>query len=138
MNNYKYLVNDKDFNVCVNVVGNDDNIIRNNGKNATLKGEEATGFTILRDSKTVDVYLSKNPFKKNANDVLIKSDQPQDDTGITSLHEIGGHAYNYQQKVTGTQNNRNTESFERKARDAYNGFYQKNNIRRQSVQIHKD
>ena len=72
----------------------------------------------------------------NKNGKLTPAIQRIDEQGITSIHEIGGHAYYFQQGVKGWDNDSETSSFEGRVRQFYRGKYLKNYIKRQPVIQH--
>jgi hypothetical protein len=136
VNNYKSLVEDKQFIVNVQVFNNDEKFIGKKGEETTLREQEAKGVTLLRNEKQADVFLSDSPLIRR-NGALSPEYQKEDEQGITSLHEIGGHSYYYSQKVFNKmENNSKTEQFERNARDSYDGKYLKNYIKKQEVKGH--
>jgi len=135
---YKSLADDKSFKVDVNVVDNDQKLDLGNGEMKSLKDNGWNGAAVpSADGKQTSVYISKEPFYKDpANGNFSKNPQTEDMQGIISIHEIGGHAYGYQQKIFGNQNNNQTEIFEGRVRSIYESKYIKNYIKNQPVMKH--
>lgn len=131
VDNFKSLVVDEKFNVELEVIPNDFKFLYNK-EETTLKEQIARGVTISDNNGLVRVYISNAPLLSNGKQEI----QKEDEQGITVLHELGGHAYFYQQGIRGSENNKRTEQFERKARDVYKGKYIKNYIKSQEVQQH--
>jgi len=141
IDHYKSLATDESFKANVQVVGNDQEFTGLNGESTTLRKQDARGITVLSsDGKSANVYLSSEPLYK-LDGKLTVSPQRLNEQGITSIHEIGGHAYYYQQGITnsgsnGSENNRLTSEFEGRVRPIYNSLYQKNYIRKQPITYH--
>jgi hypothetical protein len=108
-----------DYNITVQIVNNDDIIKIANGS-ITLRKEIAHGITVDHGNNTADVYISKRPLYKYDGEIRM---HPQTEAyqSITSLHEIGGHAYYYSQNIRGGENNRLTSEFENMCRDIFIG-----------------
>ena len=139
---YKTLVEKKDFNVNVQVKGNDEEIQDQNGGITTLRQQEARGLTVLSaDGKSANVYISEEPLYKQDGKWFVNP-QKQDEQGITSLHEIGGHAYYFSQGIyntgpNGKENNRLTSEFEGHARQVFKGKNLTNYIKKQPITYHR-
>ena len=136
---YKSLIENDDISVNVDLVDNDFKFDSPKGI-TSLSKEFAEGATVLSgktdEGKTlINVYISKNPMY-NDRGTLKSHPQREDVQGITSLHEIGGHAYYFSQKIYGYENNLKTEAFERRARDIYRGKHLPNYIKKQEVKSH--
>ena len=136
IDHYTTLVDDHDFQVNVNVVENDVKITDENG-NKSLYERGANGLAVLSDdNKSVEVYLSKKPFY-NDGSKNVKHPQTEDVRSIVSLHEIGGHAFFWQQKVYDYNLNiMHTSDFEMKARSIFKGKHLKDYIRNQPITKH--
>ena len=128
---YKTLIQDEDYDTYVYVVGNDEEFKDENGQTSTLRKRKATGVTVPSSAKEQSiVYLSEDPLVRIDGE-LRPTSQTLNEQGITSVHEIGGHAYYNQQGITNkTINNTLTTEFEGRMREIYNALYQKNYIRK--------
>ena len=133
---YKSLIDDQSFVVSVEMVDNDQVITRQDGTTTSLLERKAAGVTDYSEKNNrANVYLSREPLV-NKNGKLTPAIQRIDEQGITSIHEIGGHAYYFQQGVKGWDNDSETSSFEGRVRQFYRGKYLKNYIKRQPVIQH--
>lgn len=112
---------EKDYNVSVQVANNDEFIKTSKGR-TTLKKEFAMGMTVPTGEKSANVYISKYPIYQL--DGMIRR-RPLRDVyqSIAILHEIGGHAYYYSQKIFGAENYELTRVFENACRDIFTAAY---------------
>ena len=135
----KELTTNKTYKVVVELVDNNTKFdaVNEDGQwtKTTLRNEEAYGFSQPNKDKNsgCHVYISNHPQRKDG------SYHPQKDDymSITFLHEVGGHAYNYLNKIYGSANNRNTEAFEQICRDVFKGLFGSSDIHKGKVKQHK-
>ena len=135
-NHYSSLIKDEKHNVFVQVIGNNEEILKNNGETTTLVKWEAQGLTVW-DGKDSKVYISKEPLYKKDGD-LTKQPQRENEIGITAIHEIAGHAYYYSKNIHGDLNNSRTEDFDNSMRKVYKGLYMKNYFKHRPCPPHKN
>ncbi len=136
IDHYKSLVEDHNYQVNVSVVENDEQFMDENGNKTSLLANNANGLAVQsKDGKTTDVYLSRKPYYKDENDKLRVYPQRTDMRSIISIHEIGGHAYYFQQNDS--NNNYKTSDFESKVRSIFEGSHIKNYIKDQPLLRHE-
>ena len=121
---------EKDYNVSVQVVNNDEFIETSKGR-TTLEKEFAMGMTVPTGEKSANVYISKFPLYLFNGKVARR---PLRDVyqSIAIIHEIGGHAYYNSQEKYGAENNELTRVFENACRDIFTASYSRgtNEIRK--------
>ncbi len=117
---YKVLC-EGDYNVSVQIVNNNE-IIKTPKRRTTLEIEFSMGITVPIGERSASVYISRYPLYRisgrNARRPLRDVYQ-----SIAILHEIGGHAYYYSQKIYGSENNEQTRVFENACRDIFTASY---------------
>ena len=135
----KELTTNKTYKVVVELVDNNTKFdaVNEDGQwtKTTLRNEEAYGFSQPNKDKNLGchVYISNHPQRKDG----FYHPQKDDYMSITFLHEVGGHAYNYLNKIYGSANNRNTEAFEQICRDVFKGLFGSSDIHKGKVKQHK-
>lgn len=83
----------------------------------TMRGEKSTGIEISKPGRS-DVYISRNP-EYESGGKFFKEPQVLNIIGITSIHEIGGHAYYSYKGYQGHENNKMTTDFDNRIRQVY-------------------
>ena len=126
---YKSLIEDEDFDLNVQVVDRFELLEKGTPQETSLDKKNANGLTVYRreaktGKQTSTVYLGRICYITDEEGNLKERVQQDDWKGLTSIHEIGGHTYLYQQGVLSEyDNNRQTEKFETRMRQKYKRKY---------------
>jgi len=130
IDHFSSLSTNESYDVSVHVVDNDFYYHVNDGNENTLQGfvdekskDVALGVTLnSRDSKGVPsgarVYISSQPLDSKRGKIT-KRKYSKAYQALAIMHEIGGHAYFFSQRITGDANNTMTENFENMVRGMF-------------------
>ena len=141
IDHFSSLSTNESYDVSVHVVDNDFYYHVNDGNENTLQGfvdekskNVALGVTLnSRDSKGVPsgarVYISSQPLDSKRGKIT-KRKYSKAYQALAIMHEIGGHAYCFSQRITGDANNTMTENFENMVRGMF-----RTNDRRETLEI---